>query len=95
MDIQTGAYTEDYMAQFMDKLFASGECTAYTAVRYNIRGMGNINDQLGMDTGTALMRAYVQGLQDLVGTRGIVVREGGDTFTSIFPTALTESLSQK
>ena len=86
MDIQTGAYTEDYMAQFMDKLFASGECTAYTAVRYNIRGMGNINDQLGMDTGTALMRAYVQGLQDLVGTRGIVVRKGGDTFTSIFPT---------
>ncbi len=72
------------MEDYLDRLIAMHEAESYVAVCFNIRGMGNINVQIGMEAGTALMQAYVKGLWDIIGTDGIVVRMGSDTFSALF-----------
>ncbi|MBR1628535.1 MAG: EAL domain-containing protein [Lachnospiraceae bacterium] len=72
------------MEDFLDKLIIEHEAEAYVAVSFNIRGMGNINAQVGLESGTALMRAYVDGLSKIIAPDGIVVRADGATFSALF-----------
>ena len=84
MDKLMGTYKKRHLEDYLDKLIVEHEAESYVAVCFNIRGMGNINAQIGMEAGTALMKAYVQGLWDIIGANGIVVRVGSDTFSALF-----------
>lgn len=92
MDQQTGVYTNDYMAKYMDRLFAEHEAVNFGAGFFNIRGMSTLNENFGWETGTALMRKFVLGLQDLIGDSGIVVRMKEDNFIVIFKKDLLDNV---
>ena len=78
-------HTKEYILDYADRLITEGRAPSYAVVRFNIRGMSNLNDQLGMELGTQLMCAYIHGLQELIGEDGIVARNGGDVFSALFP----------
>ena len=84
MDKTREIYKKSRLEDYLDKLIIEHEAESYVAVCFNIRGMGSINMQIGMEAGTALMKAYVKGLSDLIGLDGLVVRMGSDTFSALF-----------
>ena len=84
MDKSTGVYRKHHLEDFLDKLIIDDEAENFVAVSFDIRGMGNVNVQVGIEAGTALMGAYVRGLWRIIEPDGIVVRMGSDTFSAIF-----------
>lgn len=94
MDSRKELHTKEYILDYADRLIAEKKAPSYSVTRFNIRGMGNINDQVGMETGTRLMRAYVRGLQELVGENGVVARNSGDTFSALYPKERMEDVMQ-
>ena len=87
-------HTKEYILDYADRLITEGRAPSYAVVRFNIRGMSNLNDQLGMELGTQLMCAYIHGLQELIGEDGIVARNGGDVFSALFPKERTDEVMQ-
>ena len=95
MDIQTGVHTEQYLIDFFTGLLREQNASDYVAVRFNICGMRTINDQVGMEIGTQLLRAFVIKLQDeIIRDKGVVARIGGDVFSALFLRELTDDVTQ-
>lgn len=94
MDAQTGVYTKDYIDSYIEKLFAEGKVTDYTAAIFDVHGLSTIINQLGDEEGTHLMAGFVQGLQDVIGTKGVVARVDGSSFEAIFPDNMTDPVAE-
>ncbi|MBQ7677180.1 MAG: EAL domain-containing protein [Lachnospiraceae bacterium] len=75
---------ENDLRDFFQQITEEGIRTDYYGVAYDIRGMRNLNDQLGRNAGTDLMRAHAQGLQNLIGVSGMVARKSGDAYVALF-----------
>ena len=83
-DPVTGVSTRSLFTEYVCDLFGNGKVTGYTACGFGLRGMADINRQVGNDKGNKLMAAYVSGLQSLLGDDGLVARTGGINFSAVF-----------
>ena len=92
LDKDLGVYNQDYFLAHVQRLLLREEADRFNTVRFDIRGMTAINNRLGIENGTALMRAYVQNLQHSFKDEGFVSRISSDEFTAIFPKEKLESV---
>ena len=83
-DFVTGVSTKSLFTEYVDGLFKSGMITGYAACGFGLRGMAELNRQVGNDKGNKLMAVYVKNLQELLGDDGLVARTGGINFSVIF-----------
>lgn len=74
-----------FYAEIM-RLKAAGELTGRTAMRINLKHFTLINDQIGMEKGTMVMRRYCQAISEAFHNDGVVCRLGGDNFVALFNT---------
>ena len=56
------------------------------AVMYNLLHFSQVNRDLGRKNGDRVMKNHFEGMQKLVGEKGIVCRLGGDNFIALFGT---------
>ena len=84
VDTVTGVATADFLYEYADKLYKSGEIADYAACSFMLKGMEEINRKLDAHSGNLLMRTYVKKLQEIIGKFGMVARNSGITFSAIF-----------
>ena len=53
------------------------------AVHYNLRHFALINQEVGRNAGDFVMRSHFEGLEKIVGEKGVVCRLGGDNFVAL------------
>ncbi len=83
-DFVTGVSTRLLFTEYVDKLFKDRTISDYAACAFSLKGMAELNRQVGNDKGNRLMAVYVTGLQDFLGDDGLVARTGGINFSVIF-----------
>jgi EAL domain-containing protein (putative c-di-GMP-specific phosphodiesterase class I) len=84
IDKVTGVSTKAVFTEYVAGLFKEGNIAGYEACGFSLRGMAEINRQVGTENGNKLMAAYVNDLQILLGDDGLVARTGGINFSAIF-----------
>lgn len=72
-----------YGIRVLDTLIEQGRIDHYAAFYINIKGMNNINTLVGMDTGTRIMKIYINRIQSILQEPECVCRVGGDNFLII------------
>lgn len=83
-DQSLGIFSLRYFTMHANALIANHEIGDYAACYFNLRRFSLINQQLGRERGTKVMRAFVGQLQDKLGATEAVCRVGGDNFTVLF-----------
>lgn len=83
-DTEMNVYNLRYLMKSMRILFESGEIRDYCGCRFNISKLAVINAKLGRNGGTEIMKRFVYGLSDIIGSDGFVSRLGGDNFITLF-----------
>lgn len=76
------------------ELIAKGEFTNYCCCRFNLRNYSFVNRQLGRESGTLVMKRFVDGLQNILKQNGCVCRIGGDNFLIYFKKELVEAVKE-
>ncbi|MBO6141441.1 MAG: EAL domain-containing protein [Ruminococcus sp.] len=61
----------------------AGTLGGRAAINYNLRHFALVNQQLGRPLGDVVMRTHYETLEKMIGSRGIVVRLGGDNFVCV------------
>lgn len=83
-DQSLGIFSLRYFTRHANALIADHKIGDYAACYFNLRRFSLINQQLGRERGTKVMRAFVGQLQDKLGAAEAVCRVGGDNFTVLF-----------
>ncbi len=81
-DASTGMPNIRYATRNMAMLINQGRISEYAAILFNIRGMNDINSQVGQDMGTSIMVRYANMLGECLRRDELetIVRIGGDNF---------------
>ncbi len=83
-DSTIGIYNYKFFMKKLDELLEREVAGRYIACYYNLKRFSIINQQVGRDIGTHIMRQFSTGLQHMLGDRGYVCRINGDNFTVVF-----------
>ena len=83
-DRHAGVFNARYLDILLTRLDAEG-AGACTVISANIDGLRIVNRSCGYGAGNAIVAGVARVLVDAVGTDGVVVRPGGDSFTCILP----------
>lgn len=81
-----------YFLNCIDDLIEIGEIGLFGACRFNLKNFSIINDQLGRDNGTKVMRRFLDGLELKIGVDHVLCRLGGDNFVLLFHKASLDQL---
>lgn len=84
-DDNLGVHTIGYFSQTVETLINNLEITMYGACFFNLKSFSIINEKIGREQGTYVMKRFVTQLEELIGKRGCVCRMGGDNFIMLFP----------
>ena len=80
-----GYYNLRYFLRHIDRMAMQGALGGNAAMHFNLKHFAAINQQIGRNLGTFVMRGFIEGLRELIGDEGIVCRVGGDNFVAIMP----------
>lgn len=83
-DPQLRIYNHAYFMKTCGALIEAGMIGQYGAGYFNLKRFSNVNQQLGRDEATAVMSAFVKGLQKEFAEEECVCRVGGDNFVVLF-----------
>lgn len=83
-DRHAGVFNARYLDILLTELDAGGG-GACTVISANIDGLRMVNRSHGYGVGNAIVAGVARILVDSVGTDGVVIRPGGDSFTCILP----------
>lgn len=83
-DQDLGIFSLRYFMKQASELIANQEIGDYAACYFNLRRFSLINQQIGRDRGTKVMKIFVRQLQDKLTSTEAVCRVGGDNFTVLF-----------
>lgn len=87
-DQQLGINNLRFVLKQMGKLISQGKIGQYTVVYFNLRKFFIVNQLVGRDKGTIVMRNFAKQLQQLIGESGFLGRIGGDNFIALFKDSL-------
>lgn len=76
-------YNLRYFLRYIDRAAMRGELSGNAAMHFNLKHFAAINQQIGRNMGTYVMKRFIEGLQELIGESGIVCRVGGDNFAAV------------
>ena len=77
-------YNTNYIVRLMQAAIHAGTIGHYAACYFNLRRFSVVNQQLGRDLGTQVMRQFINQLQNKLTDKEAVGRIGGDNFVAIF-----------
>lgn len=77
-------YNLHYFFMYCKKLIKEQKIGEYAACHFNLKGFSTINQMIGRDNGTKVMKLYVDMLSDIIGSDGLICRVGGDNFAALF-----------
>lgn len=77
-------YSLNYFFKYIDELIAAGQLEKYAACRFDMKRFSVVNHQFGRETGTKILKEFIERLQKGLGEDGCVCRVQGDTFTMLF-----------
>ncbi|MBR6222527.1 MAG: EAL domain-containing protein [Lachnospiraceae bacterium] len=83
-DMQLGMPNIAQFMRFTSMMIAKGQINDFGAVFFNLKRFSVVNDQIGRNLGTLVMKKYIAQLQKKLKKPGLVVRVGGDNFAAIF-----------
>ncbi|MCM1228014.1 MAG: GGDEF domain-containing phosphodiesterase [Clostridium sp.] len=83
-DMQLGIPNLTFFMRTADELISKGLIGRYSAAYINLRRFSIINNQVGRDEGTVIMKKYVHGLKKRLSDDEYVCRIGGDNFALLF-----------
>ncbi len=78
--------------RYIDKLGLEGKMHEYTAVCFNLRRFGLINQQFGREVGDLVIKKYFNIIKGIIGEKGHVIRIGGDNFAAVFKSELGDQV---
>lgn len=81
---EMGVYNMSYFSRLVNKIIERGHIGNYAACYFNLKRFSVINQQIGRDKGTLVMRTYVGQLQEKLSDQEAVCRVGGDNFVILF-----------
>ena len=87
-----GYYNLRYYLRHMNRMGMSNALAGNAAIHFNLRHFAAINQQVGRNSGTYVMKKFIERLQLLVGERGIVCRVGGDNFAALVPVGVLDAV---
>ncbi len=91
-DAQLGINNTAFYIKNLERLLEEGKADNYAACHFNLRRFSLVNNQVGRESGTAVMKAFVDGLQAEFGKDECVCRVGGDSFVALFEKDKFESV---
>lgn len=83
----------NYYFKRMQQLYDSKMLGQYSAAHFNLKHFSLINQQIGRNAGTFVMRSFYDKLQSMMAEDGIVCRLGGDNFIALFKKQFTDKFS--
>lgn len=83
-DQDMGVYNVAYFMKLTSMLLRKGKITKYGVCVYNLRRFSVINQRIGRDNGTRVMKNYIKLLEEAMGPGGFAFRIGGDNFLLLF-----------
>ncbi len=93
-DRQLGIYNMEYFVRVARKLILRDVICDYTACCFNLKGFSLINNKVGRDEGTLVMKKYAKGLQKKLEKHGWVFRISGDTFITVFRNDMLDTVME-
>ena len=83
-DNELGIYNLKQFMRTASMLCKSGQIYQYTAVRFNLNRFSVVNQHIGRERGTLVMKRFIALVDDLLDDRGeLVCRVGGDNFLTL------------
>lgn len=83
-DQELGIFSLRYFMKHAGMLIEQHEIADYAACYFNLRRFSLINQQIGRERGTKVMKSFVRQLQDRLTSTETVCRIGGDNFAVLF-----------
>ncbi len=83
-DPQFGMKNTAFFMRNLEQVTEKGKIDNYAACYFNLRRFSIVNNQAGRDSGTAVMKAFADGLQANLENDECVCRIGGDNFVMLF-----------
>lgn len=77
-------YNTNYVVRLMQTAIHTGTIGQYAACYFNLRRFSVVNQQLGRNLGTQVMRQFINQLQAKLTDKEAVGRIGGDNFIALF-----------
>ena len=84
MDMQLMVYSMPYMMEQIGRIAAQRRAQEFGYCYFNLKRFSLVNERVGRDKATDLMKAYVHQLMDKLKDPGKVGRIGGDNFIILF-----------
>ena len=78
-----GMWNMKYFMRHVGRVIAEGKLGEYFGIYFNLKGFSVINQQLGREQGTEVMRKYIKGIIEMEEDEEILCRIGGDNFVGI------------
>lgn len=83
-DSELGVHNLSYFTKIVNEIIDNGDIGKYGACYLDMKRVSIINDQLGRETGTSVMKRYVSQLAEQLEPDDLVCRFGGDNFLVLF-----------
>ncbi len=83
-DSQLGIKNAAFFMRYLEQIMEGGKADNYAACYFNLKRFSIVNNQAGRDSGTAVMRAFADGLQAKLEKDDCVCRIGSDNFVTLF-----------
>ena len=77
---------------YLMSMIMSGKYKGKFACRYNLRHFSLVNQEWGRPVGDVIMKKHFEGLKEILGERGFMVRLGGDNFVCIGPASKVDEV---
>lgn len=91
-DSQLGIYNLTFFIKNLGKIIEDGEIGRYAACYFNLKRFSVVNNQVGRDAGTVIMKKFIDGLQSMFDKDEHVCRIGGDNFAAVFKKTKLDSV---
>ena len=91
-DQQLGIHNLRFVLRYINQLAAKGIIGKYAAIYINLHRFFVVNQRVGRDMGTTIMRKFIDHLSMLMGNAGEIGRIGGDNFLLCFPKPMLDMI---
>lgn len=93
-DLQLDMYNSNFFIKTADEKIADGTIATCVACFFNMKRFSLVNNQLGREMGTKVLKRFLTGLEEKLGGKGCVCRVSGDNFIMLFEQEVLEPVIQ-
>lgn len=89
-DAQLDMYNSNFFIKVAEEKIADGTIGTCVACFFNLKRFSLVNNQVGREKGTKVLKRYLTGLEEKLGKKGYVCRVSGDNFVMLFERELLD-----